>query len=245
MEELLVPMLRNKYDINLTVKNKNHLEKFNKIIKKNFPTVTTITPEEYELISAKIVEQLKAGQKVTAVEKLFDKTLRSLTHLASFYVNNNINPKNFEEDLNGLQFFLVQELTDKVNVQKNWYFSYKSFYHRMIACTQLYLTDICRRIEIEKNIQQLDNNSIELVCNEFYNKLLDEVTNKELKVKLEKSFKKLTPKEEIVILKRIFDGLKFNQISKKYNISTQRICQIFQRALRKIQNSNNDLKEFL
>lgn len=245
MEELLVPMLRSKYNINSTVKNKNHLEKFNKIIKKNFPTVSAITPKDYELISAEIVEQLKTGQKVTAVEKLFDKTLRNLTNLASFYVNNNINPKNFEEDLNGLQFLLVQDLTNKVNVQKNWFASYSSFLKVLLQKTQSYLTNICRRIEIENDIQQLDNNSIELVCNEFYDKLLDEVTNKELKVKLEKSFNKLTPREQKVILKRFFENLKFNQIAKEYNISSQRICQIFQNAIKKIQKSNNDLNEYL
>ena len=55
----------------------------------------------------------------------------------------------------------------------------------MLSTTEKYLLHYCKNLEREKNIeiQPLDSNAITHFCNQYYNKLIDDVVNEELRQK--------------------------------------------------------------
>ena len=250
-EKLTFKLFEKLYNLTAKVQDKDKMKIYTKIIEQNFPGITNFTLNDYETISAEINEQLKNGQKVTAVEKFYNRTLTYLSILAKFYSNNNLDINNFEEDLNGLQFSFVEKLKTKVEVDKSWFKNYRTFISSMIKTASTYILHLCKDLEQEKlfAIQQLDKKSISLIYDNLYNKLIDDVTIEELRNELKISLKVLNKRDEKILSQIYLRQTKYTNtedIAKCFNLTHQRIVQIRQKSINILKNSNpTHLKDFM
>lgn len=212
-------------------------------IKQLYPEISKIKQREYERINNEIYTQIRNGEEVTAHRQLFDKTLYFLGRLAYGYAENGLDSATFEDNLSKLQLKIMHMFDKKVK-KGIWYKDWNSF----LGSGYFYPLGILKQL-IKQQEQEEQPITEEIICNkaknDFYEKLLNEMSNDELKVYFSEMGYNLTPHELFNV--NNYYGINgyyphsIQNLATMQNITRQRVSKIIITATEKISKAKSDI----